>query len=67
MIEPTDTNGSTSVKKFTSPVCGQRSFDSIWLPLATRTVAEREGRKAVPVSEITNDVALLRMPHAHAI
>jgi hypothetical protein len=29
MIEPTDMNGSTSVKKFTSPVCGQRSFDSI--------------------------------------
>ena len=45
MIEPTDMNGSTSVKKFTSPVCGQRSFDSIWLPLATRTVARTRKTK----------------------
>jgi len=29
MIEPTDMNGSMSVKKFTIPVCGQRRFDSI--------------------------------------
>ena len=28
MIEPTDMNESTSVKKFTSPVCGQHSFDT---------------------------------------
>ena len=45
MIEPTDMNGSTSVKKFTSPVCGQRSFDSIWLPLATRTIARTRRTK----------------------
>jgi hypothetical protein len=44
MIEPTDMNGSASVKKLTSPVCGQRSFDSIWLPLATRTIVRTRRR-----------------------
>ena len=42
MIEPTDTNGSTSVKKFTSPVCGQRSFDSIMPPSRYAHYCENE-------------------------
>jgi hypothetical protein len=42
MIEPTDTNGSTSVKKFTSPVCGQRSFDSIMAPSRYAHYCENE-------------------------
>jgi hypothetical protein len=64
MIEPTDMKGSTSVKKFTSPVCGQRSFDSIVAPsrYAHCRQNEREGQ-CVPISKITNDIAMLRMPH----
>ena len=42
MIEPTDMHGSTSVKKFTSPVCGQRSFDSIMAPSRYAHYCENE-------------------------
>jgi hypothetical protein len=42
MIEPTDKKGSRSVKKFTSPVCGQRSFDSIVAPSRYAHYCENE-------------------------
>ncbi|MFZ0852258.1 MAG: hypothetical protein WAO08_24015 [Hyphomicrobiaceae bacterium] len=45
MIEPTDKKGSTSVKKFKSPVCGQRSFDSIWLMALSRYAHYCENEK----------------------
>jgi hypothetical protein len=67
MIEPTDKNGSTSVKKFRARCAGSAALTAYGSLSLRALLREREGRKAVPASEITNDVALLRMPHTEAI
>jgi hypothetical protein len=61
MIEPMEKNGSASLKKFKTPVCGQLCLVSMLVPLATRTQRGKEKRRrSVPVAGITRDVGLFR-------